>query len=101
MEKASPNKHLNTINIGHVSNSIRTHGTGVMNTAVNFTYQVAFLPLFDVVYCKFRDILFFTKFLRKKFSGFSQFLYDEQIKSRLSKDIRYFKEHGSKLEQVK
>ena len=78
VEKASQNKHLNTININHVSNSIRTHGTGVMNTAVNFTYQ----------------------FLRKKFSVFSQFLYDEQIKSRLSKDIRFFRESRDKLDQV-
>ena len=79
MEKASQNKHLNTININHVSNSIRTHGTGVMNTAVNYTYQ----------------------FLRKKFSVFSQFLYDEQIKSRLSKDIRFFRENRDKLDQVR
>lgn len=28
------NKHLNTINIRHIANSIRTHGTGIMNTAV-------------------------------------------------------------------
>ncbi|XP_074863991.1 WASH complex subunit 4 isoform X4 [Carettochelys insculpta] len=70
IERASNNKHLNTINIRHVANSIRTHGTGIMNTTVNFTYQ----------------------FLRKKFYIFSQFMYDEHIKSRLIKDIRFFRE---------
>eukprot|EP00795_Rhopilema_esculentum_P002021 gene2021-17582_t len=63
VERASNNKHLNTINIRHIANSIRTHGTGIMNTTVNFTYQ----------------------FLRKKFYIFSQFLYDEHIKARLLK----------------
>lgn len=63
VERASNSKHLNTINIRHIANSIRTHGTGIMNTTVNFTYQ----------------------FLRKKFYIFSQFLYDEHIKARLLK----------------
>ncbi|XP_032078057.1 WASH complex subunit 4 [Thamnophis elegans] len=70
IERISNNKHLNTINIRHIANSIRTHGTGIMNTTVNFTYQ----------------------FLRKKFYIFSQFMYDEHIKSRLIKDIRFFRE---------
>ena len=47
-----------------------------MNTAVNSTYQ----------------------FLRKKFAIFSQFLYDEQIKSRLTKDIRHFRQNVTTLE---
>eukprot|EP00105_Crassostrea_gigas_P008276 XP_011422786.1 PREDICTED: WASH complex subunit SWIP [Crassostrea gigas] len=38
VERSSNNKHLNTINIRHIANSIRTHGTGIMNTTVNFTY---------------------------------------------------------------
>ena len=63
IEKNSKNKFLNTINIRHVANSIRTHGTGIMNTTVNFTYQ----------------------FLHKKFVIFSQFLFDDYIKSRLLK----------------
>ncbi|KAG8185393.1 hypothetical protein JTE90_018615 [Oedothorax gibbosus] len=71
VERSSHNKHLNTINIRHIANSIRTHGIGVMNTTVNFVYQ----------------------FLRKKFQIFSQFLYDEHIKSKLIKDLRYFKEN--------
>ncbi|XP_051918259.1 WASH complex subunit 4 [Hippocampus zosterae] len=77
IEKASNNKHLNTINIRHIANSIRTHGTGIMNTTVNFTYQ----------------------FLRKKFYIFSQFMYDEHIKSRLIKDIRFFRETKDESDQ--
>jgi hypothetical protein len=34
VEAESDNKHLNTINIRHVANSIRTHGAGIMNTTV-------------------------------------------------------------------
>ena len=34
VEQSSNNKHLNTINIRHIANSIRTHGTGIMNTTV-------------------------------------------------------------------
>ena len=59
----SDGKYLNTINIGHVANSIRTHGVGIMNTTVNFTYQ----------------------FLKKKFFVFSQFMFDEYIKARVAK----------------
>lgn len=72
IEKGSNNKHLNSINIRHIANSIRTHGTGIMNTTVNFTYQ----------------------FLKKKFFTFSQFMYDEHIKSRLIKDLRNYKENA-------
>lgn len=70
IEASSNNKHLNAINIRHIANSIRTHGTGIMSTTVNFTYQ----------------------FLREKLNVFSQFLHDERIKSRLMKDIQYFRE---------
>lgn len=69
IEYSSNNKHLNTIGIRHIANSLRTHGTGIINTTVNFTYQ----------------------FLRKKLYTFSQFLYDEHIKSRLMKDLKYFR----------
>lgn len=78
VEECSSNKHLNTINISHVANSIRTHGIGIMSTTVNFTYQ----------------------FLQNKFYTFSQFMYDEQIKSRLLKDLRYFSEHKVDLNQM-
>ena len=70
IEKSSNNKHLNVLLIRHVANSIQTHGFGIINTTVNFTYQ----------------------FLRKKFYIFSQFLYEEHIKSRLIKDLRHFRE---------
>ncbi|XP_045101605.1 WASH complex subunit 4-like [Portunus trituberculatus] len=70
IEAASNNKHLNTVTIKHIANSIRTHGAGIINTTVNFTYQ----------------------FLRRKFHVFSQFLYDEQIKSRLLKDRQLWRE---------
>ena len=61
--RESQSKYLETINIRHVANSIRTHGVGIMNTTVNFTYQ----------------------FLTKKFFIFSQFMFDEYIKARLVK----------------
>nr|CAD7454963.1 unnamed protein product [Timema tahoe] len=77
VEQSSNNKHLNTINIRHVANSIRTHGIGIMNTTVNFTYQ----------------------FLRKEFLIFSQFMFDEHIKSRLMKDFRFFRENKVQLDQ--
>ncbi|XP_054280077.1 WASH complex subunit 4-like [Macrosteles quadrilineatus] len=76
IEYSSNNKHLNTINIRHIANSIRTHGTGIMNTTVNFTYQ----------------------FLRKKLITFSQFLYDEHIKSRLMKDLCFFRDNKEQLD---
>eukprot|EP01113_Clastostelium_recurvatum_P020853 TRINITY_DN2468_c0_g1_i2.p1 TRINITY_DN2468_c0_g1~~TRINITY_DN2468_c0_g1_i2.p1 ORF type:complete len:1156 (+),score=429.18 TRINITY_DN2468_c0_g1_i2:487-3468(+) len=75
VERSSESKTLNTINIGHIANSIRTHGTGIMNTTVNFTYQ----------------------FLRQKFNIFSQFLFDDHIKSRLYKDIKFYKESRESL----
>ncbi|KAJ8941034.1 hypothetical protein NQ318_015510 [Aromia moschata] len=78
IEESSNNKHLNSINISHVANSIRTHGIGIMNTTVNFTYQ----------------------FLRSKFYIFSQFMFDEHIKSRLLKDLRYFSDHKNELTQM-
>ena len=66
----SPNKHLDTVNIRHLANSLRTHGPGMANTTINFTY----------------------KFLCSKIHLLSQFLYDEQIKSRLAKDIKLLKQ---------
>ncbi|CAG9759946.1 unnamed protein product [Ceutorhynchus assimilis] len=78
IEESSNNKHLNSINISHVANSIRTHGIGIMNTTVNYTYQ----------------------FLKNKFRVFSQFLFDEQIKSRLLKDLRYFVDHKNEFNQM-
>jgi len=70
MTNASYRKHINTISVNHVANSIRTHGTGIISTTVNFTYQ----------------------YLSHKFIAFSQFLFDDHIKSRLVKERRFFKE---------
>ncbi len=69
MTNASYRKHINTISVNHVANSIRTHGTGIISTTVNFTYQ----------------------YLSHKFIAFSQFLFDDHIKSRLVKERRFFK----------
>ena len=68
-------KHLNTLHIRHVANSIRTHGTGIMNTAVNYVY----------------------KCLLKKLAILLQFLYDDYVKSRLLKDIKYFTQNKDDL----
>lgn len=70
IEKSSENKHLNVLLIRHIANSIKTHGFGIINTAVNFTYQ----------------------FLKRKLSSFSQFLFEDPIKSRLVKDLKHFRE---------
>jgi len=75
IEKMSESKSLNTINIRHIANSIRTHGAGIMNTTVNFTYL----------------------FLMRKFRVFSQFLYDDHIRSRLIKDTRFYRESRTEL----
>ncbi|XP_019764988.1 WASH complex subunit 4 isoform X2 [Dendroctonus ponderosae] len=78
IEECSNNKYLNSINISHVANSIRSHGIGIMNTTVNYTYQ----------------------FLQDKLRKCSQFLFDEQIKSRLIKDLRHFADHKKELQQM-
>merc|ERR1719419_2068188 len=49
-----------------------------MNTTVNFTYQ----------------------YLTVKWSVFSEFLFDDHIKSRLMKDLRFFKEHRNDLNNM-
>ncbi|KAH8409195.1 hypothetical protein KR009_010220 [Drosophila setifemur] len=71
VETHSKGKHLDIIGTRHVANSVQTHGTGIINTTVNFIYQ----------------------FLRQKFYTFSTFLHDEQIKSRLYKELRFHSEH--------
>ncbi|XP_039497730.1 WASH complex subunit 4 [Drosophila santomea] len=70
VETHSRSKHLDIIGTRHVANSVQTHGTGIINTTVNFIYQ----------------------FLRQKFYTFSTFLHDEQIKSRLLKELRFHSE---------
>uniref|UniRef100_A0A671RC46 WASH complex subunit 7-like n=1 Tax=Sinocyclocheilus anshuiensis TaxID=1608454 RepID=A0A671RC46_9TELE len=66
--------HLPSQTLEQVSASVlRLH----ISLQVNFTYQ----------------------FLRKKFYIFSQFMYDEHIKSRLIKDIRFFRETKDQTDQ--
>ena len=77
VERAFDQKHVNSLDISHIANSIRTHGLGITNTTVNFTYQ----------------------FLCQKFLIFSEFLFDDHIKSRLMKDVRFFREKKDELEQ--
>lgn len=78
VELNSKNQHLNTVNIKNIANSLRTHGSGIVNTAVNYVYQ----------------------FLKKKFSTFSQFIFDERIKSRLAKDLKFHRDNTDKNRQV-
>ncbi|CAO1421142.1 unnamed protein product [Diamesa serratosioi] len=78
IEHSSKSKHLNTINIRNIANSLRTHGTGIVNTTVNYVYQ----------------------FLRKKFFVFSQFIFDERIKSRLAKDLKHYRDNIDRNHQI-
>lgn len=64
-------KNVRCINIQSIASSLRQHGLGVLNTTVNYTYQ----------------------FLAQKFHVFSQFLYDDYIRSHLSKERRWFRKH--------
>eukprot|EP01062_Namystynia_karyoxenos_P059273 TRINITY_DN50728_c0_g1_i1.p1 TRINITY_DN50728_c0_g1~~TRINITY_DN50728_c0_g1_i1.p1 ORF type:complete len:1241 (+),score=561.49 TRINITY_DN50728_c0_g1_i1:104-3724(+) len=76
--RTTESKHLHTVNVTHIANSIRTHGTGIMTTTVNFVYQ----------------------FLTKKFFVFSKFLYDDHVKSRLLKDLKWFGEKKDELQNL-
>ena len=69
-------KHLNVVNSHSISSSIRQHGSGMINTTVNFAYQ----------------------FLSQKFSVFSQFLFDDYIKSYLAKERRFFRKSRKELD---
>ena len=64
-------KNVRAINIHSIASSLRQHGLGVLNTTVNYTYQ----------------------FLAQKFHVFSQFLYDDYIRSHLSKERRWFRKN--------
>ena len=70
IERVTDQKHITTLNIYHVADSLRTHGTGVMNTTINFTYQ----------------------FLVRKSKIVSEFLFDDHIKSKLIKLFRHFRD---------
>lgn len=71
-------KNLHTLHIRHVANSIRTHGSGIMNTTVNYVY----------------------KCLLKKLAIVSQFLYDDHVKSRLMKDTKHFAAHKEQYQAL-
>ncbi|ETO23353.1 hypothetical protein RFI_13827, partial [Reticulomyxa filosa] len=70
VERAFDQLHLNAFDVAHVANSIRTHGPGIVSTAVNFAYQ----------------------FCASKFVLFHEFLYDDHIKSQLIRDVRLFRD---------
>lgn len=72
-------KHLHTLNTRHIANSIRTHGTGVMNTAVNYVY----------------------KCLLKKMAILSHFLQDDYVRSRLLKDARVVRQRKKEHQPIK
>eukprot|EP01138_Halocafeteria_seosinensis_P007157 gb/GECG01007318.1/.p1 GENE.gb/GECG01007318.1/~~gb/GECG01007318.1/.p1 ORF type:complete len:1159 (+),score=171.46 gb/GECG01007318.1/:1-3477(+) len=67
-------KFLHAVSIDSIAASIRQHGTGIVNTAVNYAHK---------------------KYLGKKFYLFQRFLADEYIKSHLSKEKRWFKKNKS------
>jgi WASH complex subunit 7 len=75
VQHESEGKNLNSINVDIIADSIRTHGIGIMNTTVNFTFQ----------------------FLKQRFITFSQFLFDDHISARLYKDGRFFKKERAAL----
>jgi WASH complex subunit 7 len=78
IQHESDGKNLNSINVDVIAESIRTHGIGIMNTTVNFTFQ----------------------FLKQRFITFSQFLYDDHIRARLYKDGRFFKKERVALKNL-
>lgn len=69
-------KHINIVTTQSISSSIRQHGTGMMNTTVNFAYQ----------------------YLSQKFQLFVQFLHDDYIKSYLAKERRFFRRERKSLD---
>jgi hypothetical protein len=54
---------------------------------------------FSIFHLTFLKVNFTYQYLRQKFYMFSQFLFDEHIKSRLMKDIKFFKENKDRLNQ--
>ena len=65
-----------SIGIQQISDSIRTHGLGILNSSVNLALS----------------------FIKQKFGVFSQFLYDDKIQSLLRREENFFKESKEKLE---
>ncbi|KAJ9449113.1 WASH complex subunit 7-like protein [Diplonema papillatum] len=75
---STESKHLHSVHIRHVANSIKTHGTGMMNTTVNFVFR----------------------FLASKFHVFSQFLFDDHVKSPLLRDIKWMDDHRDEFKNL-
>jgi len=64
---APDRRHLHCVGVRHVANSMRTHGSGIANSAVNVVFQ----------------------FLTAKLAVVSQFLFDDTIRSRLLREGRW------------
>eukprot|EP00770_Monocercomonoides_exilis_P004890 MONOS_4866.1-p1 / transcript=MONOS_4866.1 / gene=MONOS_4866 / organism=Monocercomonoides_exilis_PA203 / gene_product=WASH complex subunit SWIP / transcript_product=WASH complex subunit SWIP / location=Mono_scaffold00135:99510-104599(+) / protein_length=1575 / sequence_SO=supercontig / SO=protein_coding / is_pseudo=false len=71
VEASGDNRTIRCLSATHCANSLRTHGVGMLHTAVNFVYQE------------------FTRLL----SIFCSFLADEHIKSFLAKEMKDWKTH--------
>jgi len=67
-------KHINTVSIEQIVNSLRTHGEGIINTTVNATYH----------------------YLIVQFTRFTNFLVDDLIHSPLLKESNYWKNNKDK-----
>ncbi|KAL1452747.1 hypothetical protein WDU94_006948 [Cyamophila willieti] len=77
IENKSNSKFLNTITISHIANNIRIYGIGIINTLINYIYQ----------------------YLCKKLNSLIKYLYNENIKSKLIKEIKFYRENKLKLGQ--
>jgi WASH complex subunit 7 len=75
IEITKETKQIKTISVNQMLYSIKTHGVGILGTAVNTIY----------------------KYLIKRFSHFSDFLYDDIIHSNLLREQRLFNKNKEKL----
>jgi len=75
VEITKDTKQVKTISVNQILQSIKTHGVGILGTAINSIY----------------------KFIIKKFSVFSEFLYDDFIHNPLLQEQRFFNNNKEKL----
>lgn len=75
IEITKETKQIKTISVNQLLASIKTHGVGILGTVVNQIY----------------------KFLIKKFTIFSEFLYDDIIHNNLLREQRVFNKNKDKL----
>ena len=73
---ASERKHLHTISVRHIANSIRMHGAGVVDTIVNFIFQ----------------------FLASRMTQLSSLLLDDLVRSPLVREVRHIERQRAKAE---